>query len=98
MLTLNQVMTAIREQMFVELPDGRTGIIAAVQDYDALRYEVTVTLENGERVSVHQFGEIKPALAGAFPNPFAAQLREWQEAVTKRLNPPAADDDGEPQP
>lgn len=91
MMTLNQIMTAIREQMFVELPDGRTGIIAKTEDYDWRNSIVTVTLENGDRVAALQNGEIKPALEGAFANPFAQQLGMWKDRIAAKLPPTGTD-------
>ena len=54
MMTLHQVCKAVRQEMVVELPDGRTGVIADFKDYDWRNFQVTVTLEDGERETVSQ--------------------------------------------
>lgn len=84
MMTFHQVCEAIRQEMSVGLPDGRTGVIAEFRDYDWRNFQVTVTLEDGEKLTVHQYGEIKPANPDAFPDPFAAlKISIKAEILTK---------------
>jgi hypothetical protein len=85
MMTLHQVCEAVRQEMFVELPDGRTGVIADFKDYDWRNSQVTVTLEDGERETVSQWGDIKPALEGSFPNPFSSLVRDWKGRIQAAL-------------
>lgn len=84
MMTLNQVCQAVKGEVFVELPDGRTGMIASLEDYDWRTANVTVTLEDGTRETLSQW-DIKPALAGSLPNPFSTLVEQWKQRIRDRL-------------
>ena len=85
MMTLHQVCEAVRQEMVVELPDGRTGVIADFKDYDWRNFQVTVTLEDGQRETVSQWGAIKPAVDDAGTNPFSSLVRDWKERIQEAL-------------
>lgn len=89
MMTLNQVCQAVKGEVFVELPDGRTGLIATLADYDWRTDSVTVTLEDGTRETLSQW-DIKPALVGTLPNPFSSLVEQWKQRIQDRLG--AAED------
>ena len=92
-MTLRQICNAIREETTVRLPDGREGVIADFKDYDWRNYQVTVTTDDGGRETVSQWGDIKPALGEAFPNPFASLVASTKAEILNRLG---VDEDGKP--